>query len=879
MWQNRLIARLCNAALAVKMAQHDDTAQRKMRASQTDQPLTGQTGQPPTQTQPPTGQSGQQQAQPPAGPVVQQPPVAQVYGPQRPQYLDTSVALPQQRPQVVQQPAAAQVGERADIAQEGPGFLANQPFATTSIKYKGKDVTATINRDGSVYIPEWRTYLDPHGYPITRPSVEQTDFRPFHDPVRDITERFTRYHQTRPAWEIAPYFEESGYVPDWADTSYSRERTHNRLKLVERGVGPTATVDDVLTALSHYHQQKHGPFTVVYDDQQRIDKRAIGLGAAQAIIDSMERNKGWIAFEGVTSLSLKKGLQKWARDLPFDSRLTDTLDSAIVPRPVSRPGKFISNSEADAIIQTMYTAPNYPWELINNRFYPIINTVNGSRLLTRPNNHGIIRFVNSLPSELAGNAVLPNDTARNRYKILAPWLEAAANTKLAEAAKASPGYADKIRKEDPSKLAHRLLLVQDCISRMYNPALPTSADQLDAFAETSWSIADVEHSENESIKKHGKGFLAVLNEMTRDARWGYDPVFKLFIPVSGHLNFHVGGGKYIAVPVDDIVNVNKADAELRSEAIEIIALLNRLPTPVREFVVQRPDDLRMEVTFNNFMRRYPDVNKEGKYRYDTLLRWQTINYLNYFNKHPELQEAEAQKIIDDFVGFCAAMPAPMKRMWYAAVAMSTDFYFAYEDGNWTASYPLSGVIPYGYDKEGNLIRVSQEEIKNRAGNARMLIERLLNAAPPIVQQMMIAAPAINKTRSFNKLLNEAKREYYHAMFWAVSEALNIALFGTFALLTAGLGGITLGPMLRESLKRGGAAFAKQLLKELAVEAGRKSLHGLVFLIPAIAKDPRTWLQIASAATGDDLEARIASIVAGDRIKNDEERIEKLLFGR
>jgi len=995
MWQNSLIARLCNAALTVKIAQRDNIAQHKTYPSQADQPSAGQAGQPPEQTQPPARQSAQQQPQTPVGPVVQQPPVAQVYGPQQPRYLDMSASPPSRLPPNAYarvydaESLPAHPPQRVNVTEKRPSTDSpesvigpkmpqsplRQPLQAGPQSKAISDVEQRLPV-ARVYGPQQPRYLDMSAAPPSRPSpnayagtygaefllahpprrVNVTEEQPSTDPLEgaigaiippsplrqplqagpqskaisdveqrlpvarvygpqqpryldmsaappsrrpsdayariadaDALRRFTLPRgvnaiEERPSTdplEVAIGAIPGRLPPDAyariADADALRRFTLPRrvnateeqpftdplegavgaiippspLRPRPRRSGKVYTVSKARDVIGRCSWRQEGRFTYLYIDDKLVtnEETISDIISMYEFFDTLRGPPGPINIDGIQPLTFEQ-LLRYMNNLPIDIRLTSTIDAVFVKTPDSDPKTLIREYGAGGLLEAFFNASSYTWVTYNGRLYPLERVGNGFQLLTDSNAHRMIRVINSLPSDVARSLLLGPIYARDKYKVLAPYLTAAASRQINRAmAVGGPAGNQSLKylsQVDYSYVRpNKLLFAQQCFM-----------DMADGAAEY-YSLKDIELIERghkkprpkdiELIKGGCEGCWSRFNKYVRDVKWATDPFTGLYVPVSGHFNIVDKHGNVIEIAVDDVVDVNKADAVHREKVLWLVSILNRLPGNVREFITSNPNDPDyVPVNIDNFRKKFLNAakNKEAKYR--SIVPDATKSWQYYLRISPESQAQAINEATNNFVSFCRLMPIDLAVKWYADVAVASNFYFSYEDGEWTASYPLSGVPDVEKNKK-------MTDMNSMRDDAKILIER---APWPVQRAMVMVAPAV-RIAELHKSLARYADEQQRAAVESALHALNLVILGAALIKSLSTGGLSLSlvsPAAREAVKAGLRPAAMYAVGWLW------RTFGLPAIIYGYSRDPETIMNAIHFLTGEDVKAPIRTAV-------------------
>ena len=823
MWQNSLIARLCNAALTVKIAQRDNIAQHKTYPSQADQPSAGQAGQPHEQTQPPARQSAQQQPQTPVGPVVQQPPVAQVYGPQQPRYLDMSASPPSRLP---------------------PNAYARVYDAESLPAHPPQRVNVTEKRP-STDSPESVIGPKMPPSPLRQPLQAGPQPKAISDVEQQVSDTQTVPRRSQEDWDR--YFRALAHEPStvsperpissFIDTRFDDRR--DELQSLRREptrpgrLGKVYTVGEARAAIERYDWRQEGQFAYPYLNNLPVEnEEVLELIRAHDFFDTLRHSPGPINTDELPSLTFEQ-LLSYMNNLPFDSRLTKTIDAAFVKTLNSDPDTLIREYGAGGLLEAFFNAQSYTWRIYNGRVYPFREVNDRLQLVTDSRAHSMIRVVNSLPSDAARGLLLAPDRARDKYKVLAPYLTAAAaqqiNSAMAVGGLAGNQSLKHLSQVDYSYVRpNKLLFAQQCFM-----------DMADGEAKY-YSLEDIE-----LIEKYNKGWWSRFNRTVCDVKWAIDPFMGLYVPVSGHFNIADENRKAIKIAVDDVVDVNKADAVHRENVLPFVSILNRLPGNVREFMTANPNDPDyVPVNIDNLRKKflYTAKNKEAKYR---SLVPDAPKHSHYYLRMSQEDQAQAiNEVANNFVSFCRLMPTDLAVKWYTDVAVASNFYFSYKDGEWTASYPLSGVPNVEEEKAMN-------EMDNMRDDAKIRIER---APWPVQRAMVMMAPAV-RIAEFHKSLARYASEQQRAAAEAAVHAVNLALIGAALIKSLSTGGLSLSlvsPAAREAVKAGVRPAAKYAVGWLW------RTFGLPALIYGYTTDPDTVMAAIHFVTDEDVKAPIGA---------------------
>jgi len=604
-------------------------------------------------------------------------------------------------------------------------------------------------------------------------------------------------------------------------------------------------------AISDVEQQVSDTQTVPRRSQEDWDRffRALTYGPPppRDFLDKLRHNPGPINIDGLQPLTFEQ-LLSYMNNLPFDSRLTGTIDAVFVKTPNSNPNTLIRVYGAGGLLEAFFNASSYTWVTYNGRLYPIKRVGNSFQLVTDSDAHTMIRVINSLPSDVARGLLLAPDRARDKYKVLAPYLTVAAaqqiNSAMAVGGRAGNQSLKHLSQVDYSYVRpNKLLFAQQCFMDM--------ADGKAGY----YSIEDIELIEKghkkpkpkdiELIKEGCEGCWSRFNKSVRDVKWAIDPFMGLYVPVSGHFNIADKNGNVIKIAVDDVVDVNKADAVHREKVLWLVSILNRLPGNVREFITSNPNDPDyVPVNIDNFREKYLAAAKNEKAKYRSLVPDAPKHSQYYLRISQEDQAQEINEVANNFVSFCRLMPMDLAAKWYMDVAVASNFYFSYKDGEWTASYPLSGVPNVEEEKAIN-------EMDDMRNDAKILIER---APWPVQRAMVMMAPAV-RIAEFHKSLARYADEQQRAAAEAAVHAVNLALLGAALIKSLSTGGLSLSlvsPAAREAVKAGVRPAAKYAVGWLW------RTFGLPALIYGYTTDPGTVMYAIHFVTDKDVEAPIGA---------------------
>jgi len=823
MWQTSTIARLCNAALAVKMAQRSDTALNKTPAYQPTQQSQEQQPAGPATQQSPGAQAGgpqqpqaqQPQAQRPAGPVTYQSPVAQVHGPQQPQYLHTDAASLRQPAQTAAAPVPQLLPTNAaqDVVYIRHGGKPQRALILPpawQTHTSDQDVSALPSDVGVYEFPRGRAPRDilhgaDQGMSTALANDKEYQAYRFVNELADdpFARRREEYDKNRKMWEQLYYRGAAGNVPKWSGDPYSRPMVYSAIWPETAQPAEGYTVGEMLDAIRDYDWYEWGPFMYAYSrrDGKLVDNaetRRLAVMMAPLVALSNRHGPFTLASDDSAGASrgkeLYEALATMARDLKFDNNLLSTLWAVSDARPNSDPYELIAKHGADSVLNTFLDAHTMEWDVIEGWLYPVVRVDNSEdqyelvtgRLVTGTRVSELVSTVNSVPAYYAFGMIRPHEKARDRYTRVATYLSAAAEEQIDNAisrnvlprqlsrdlfgvpSRDTLGGKDEQRGGSWRSIialsgdahsyvrANKLLFAQECMWEIHKAGQLSGKD-------ATYSVEDVVKLD----KERGGGWLSKFNEEVRDVKWAYEPFMRLYLPVSGHFNIVDENGKVVKVAVDDVVDINKANAVYRKAALERTSMLNRFPANVREFIVSNPRDPNyVPVNVDTFSKKYLTnaENKDAKYRVrESDTKYFVTRSIDYFSMDPRTQAFALSKTVDDFVSFCALMPRELRIRWYVDVALASNFFWTYKDGKWIPSYPRSGINLPG---EGRLSQEKADARVNELKELQDILIRRMNEAPLPVQRMMVAAAPSIVMAAYQGQLSEADQEQRENAFEA-----------------------------------------------------------------------------------------------------------------